>query len=93
MNNKKKILTTIKALVLSTASIYFINKLVQLKATVKERLYTGNSEYYSWKFGKIHYSVHGSGSPILLIHNLSCYIVRPLLYEIHLLHVLFLGKR
>lgn len=72
MNNKKKILTTIKALVLSTASIYFINKLVQLKATVKERLYIGNSAYYNWKFGKIHYSVHGSGSPILLIHNLSC---------------------
>ncbi|HAU84885.1 MAG TPA: alpha/beta hydrolase [Lachnospiraceae bacterium] len=72
MNNNKKIISTIKVLVLSTAGICFINKLVQLKSTAKEYLYTSNNEYYNWKFGKIHYSIHGSGSPILLIHDLSC---------------------
>ena len=72
MNNNKKVISTIKVLVLSTAGICFINKLVQLKSTAKEYLYTSNSEYYNWKFGKIHYSIHGSGSPILLIHDLSC---------------------
>lgn len=72
MNSNKKIISTIKTLVLSTAGIYLINKLLQLKSTTKEYLCTSSSQYYHWKFGKIHYSVHGSGSPILLIHDLSC---------------------
>lgn len=72
MNSNKKIISTIKTLVLSTAGIYFINKLIELKSTAKEYLYTSNSECYNWKFGEIHYSIQGSGSPILLVHDLSC---------------------
>lgn len=62
----------INAVLLSTTSMYFFNKLLQLKAVSKERLYSSNSNFYNWKFGKIFYTVHGTGSPVLLIHDICC---------------------
>lgn len=72
MSNKKKIFSLVNIGIAATASVYCINKLLFLKSTKKERLYSSNSSYYNWKFGKIHYTVHGTGTPILLVHDLSC---------------------
>ncbi len=38
-------------------------------ASLKEMLDTGNKSIYKWRFGKIHYTKKGKGSPILLIHD------------------------
>lgn len=72
LSNKKKILSFVNIGIAITASVYCINKLLFLKSTRNERLYSNNSSYYNWKFGKIHYTVHGTGTPILLVHDLSC---------------------
>lgn len=39
---------------------------------MKELLYSPNSNYYNWRFGKIFYTKKGSGSPVLLIHDIDC---------------------
>lgn len=72
MNSKKKLSFFVKFSVVSSASLYLINKLLFIKSTSKERLYSSNSNFYNWKFGKIFYTVRGTGSPILLIHDLTC---------------------
>ncbi|SET52165.1 alpha/beta fold hydrolase [[Clostridium] polysaccharolyticum] len=72
MNSKKTLSTILKTVIITTSGLYLINKFLQVKATSKERLYSSNSNYYNWKFGNIYYTVHGSGSPILLIHDLTC---------------------
>jgi len=72
LNTKKTISNLIKIGAFSTTGIFFINKLLFIKSTSKERLYSDNGNFYNWKFGKIFYTVHGKGSPILLIHDLSC---------------------
>lgn len=52
--------------------IYFINKLIFFTAKLKEKLYSENSNFYNWRFGKIFYTKKGSGSPLLLIHDMNC---------------------
>ena len=39
---------------------------------MKDVLYSENSNYYNWRFGKIFYTKKGSGNPVLLIHDLNC---------------------
>lgn len=68
-NNKLKygfILTSTSIL-----SISMINKIIFKLSTIKETLYSKNSNYYSWRFGKTFYTIQGEGSPILLIHELN----------------------
>lgn len=66
----KVILTTTTAIALTTLIIGLINKLVYLFISLEDRLKSDNSYYYQWKFGKIHYTKHGQGKPLLLIHSL-----------------------
>ena len=72
LNTRKKISNLAKIGIISTLSIFLLNKLLFLKSTAKERLYSDNGNFYNWKFGKVFYTVHGKGSPILLIHDLAC---------------------
>lgn len=51
--------------------ITLINKFIFILSTLNKKLYEMNSYYYQWKFGKIHYTVSGSGDPILLIHSMN----------------------
>ena len=51
--------------------IYIINKLVSALATLNNISSAKDGEYYNWRFGNIFYKKQGSGSPILLIHDLS----------------------
>lgn len=55
---------------ISLCTITLINKIIFITSTIKNNLYSSNSYYYQWKFGKIFYTVQGTGKPILLIHSL-----------------------
>ena len=50
-------------------SIYVYNKFIEQTATKSNLLRDTNGEYYSWKYGNIYYTKTGSGSPVLLIHD------------------------
>lgn len=68
--NKK--LTTIALLSgLSITTIHTINKIHTSLCTVKNLLNNSENYFYEWRFGKIRYQKKGSGSPLLLIHDLT----------------------
>lgn len=68
---KHKIKTFIILSGLTTASIHIINKIQYSLYTVKNYLKYTNNNHYEWRFGKIRYIKKGTGSPILLIHDLT----------------------
>lgn len=70
---RHKIITLGILLSLATGIIYFINRLIFASATLKNLLKSSANNYYSWRFGKIYYKKTGSGSPVLLIHDLTVY--------------------
>ncbi len=73
MKNRMKIIVTLTGLV--TASLYLINRIQYSLSTSKNilnsEIETISGSFYEWRFGKIHYTKKGSGSPLLLIHNLT----------------------
>lgn len=74
MKKKGKILSTFGLLMAGATSIIVIyNKLVTIFSNAKDKLSTENGRFYSWRFGKIYYTKTGSGSPVLLIHDLYPY--------------------
>lgn len=72
MKEKSTISTLIKAGIAITGGMYLFNKtisyLAQNNSTLNNR---ENENYYISKHGKIFYTKTGTGSPILLIHDLS----------------------
>lgn len=68
--HSRKLLTISLLLTTTSAAIFAINKLINTSAVLKNILHGNSKNYFHWKFGKIHYTVQGSGSPILLIHDL-----------------------
>lgn len=66
----RKLLTVSLLFAATSTTIFFINKFINASAVVKNILKRKSENYFNWKFGKIHYTVHGSGSPILLVHDL-----------------------
>ncbi len=69
MNHKGKTLLFLTAL--TTATIHVINRIEYSHATIKNTLASTNNKYYEWRFGKIRYTKVGSGTPILLLHDLT----------------------
>lgn len=55
---------------ISTFTIHFINHIQYSLNTVKNVLSCSDNNYFEWRFGKIRYTKKGSGTPVLLIHNL-----------------------
>lgn len=55
---------------MTSTTIYNTNKAVNISATIKNLLHKRSKNFYSWKYGQIHYTVEGSGSPLLLIHDI-----------------------
>ncbi|GMQ63859.1 alpha/beta fold hydrolase [Vallitalea maricola] len=55
---------------ISLITISLINKIIFITSTIRNNLFSCNSYYYGWKFGKLFYTVQGKGKPILLIHSL-----------------------
>lgn len=73
-DNKHKILTATILTSLAGLSIYGINKLINKTATIKDLLYPEETNHtYEWRFGNIYYTKEGSGSPLLLLHDLNQY--------------------
>lgn len=72
MNKRKKRLAAILALlVFAAAVIYAVNKFIAKAATARNLLQKKPSSVFSWRFGDIHYTKTGEGSPLLLLHELS----------------------
>lgn len=70
-NNKHKLITLGILATLATGVIYAVNRFVFASAILKDILKPKEDHYYKWRFGNIYYTKHGSGSPILLIHDFT----------------------
>lgn len=68
MRHKFNTIFTLTSLV--TISIHIINKITGSMYTVKNKLSGQDNHYYEWRFGKIRYTKNGTGTPLLLIHDL-----------------------
>ena len=53
------------------AAIHFMNRIQYSVSTAKETLSGLDNNYYEWRFGKIRYTKKGSGTPLLLLHDLT----------------------
>ena len=53
------------------AGIYTYNRFIEKTATKHNLLTDTNGEYYAWRHGNVYYTKSGSGSPILLVHDLN----------------------
>lgn len=69
---KNKLLYASALAGLTAASIYGINKTINIVANTKSTLANPNGLKYEWRFGNIFYTKQGSGKPVLLIHDLTC---------------------
>lgn len=68
-NNVK---TLLKLTVITSAFIYAYNGIIIYNASIKKRLVrTTNKRYYRSSNGNLFYTIHGEGSPLLLIHDLT----------------------
>lgn len=56
---------------LAAGTIHLLNRFVDMTAEMKNILKSQNGDYYDWKNGKIFYTKRGTGSPVLLIHELN----------------------
>lgn len=71
--NKHKLITIGILLTLATGIIYVINHLIFVSSVIKNILKSKKSNYFKWRFGNIYYTKQGTGSPLLLIHDLTPY--------------------
>ena len=69
MNKKLKTISVVAGT--SIAAIHLFNKLQYSLATVKDTFHCTQNNYYEWRFGKIRYTKKGTGSPLLLVHDLT----------------------
>lgn len=69
MKQKGKTILFLTALAATT--IHVMNRLEYSHATMKNVLACTENKYYEWRFGKIRYTKKGSGTPLLLLHDLS----------------------
>lgn len=56
---------------LAAGTIHVINRFVDVTAEIKNILKSENGNQYEWKNGNIYYTKRGTGSPVLLIHDLN----------------------
>lgn len=70
-----KIKKTIKNLIcygtITIGIMHFINQVIYQKSKTTKPLLQKNEKYYDSRIGRIFYTVHGNGSPLLLIHDLD----------------------
>lgn len=68
---KSKLKTIALLSLLTTFTLFIVNKILYSLSTLKGILYTKENNYYEWRFGKIRYTKKGKGTPILLLHDLT----------------------
>ncbi|WP_167957626.1 alpha/beta fold hydrolase [Anaerosporobacter faecicola] len=71
MKKNKKVSIALFTTAAVAAFTIFINKLTFYLAAKQDKLYLPNSNYYEWRFGKIYFTKHGQGEPVLLVHDLD----------------------
>lgn len=69
--NTKNIVKAIGITTATLGTIHLINKGITSLAIKNEMLYECTGNFYSWRLGNIYYTKRGTGSPILLIHDLT----------------------
>lgn len=69
--NVQRLLTISILTSMTGAGIFAVNKLINASAVIRNALHNKSQYFYDWKFGRIHYTLEGSGSPLLLLHDLS----------------------
>jgi len=77
---RHKFNTIVTLSTLTAITMHIINKVICSFSSVKNKLSGSENHYYEWRFGKIRYTKNGSGSPLLLIHDLT---VGSCQYEYH----------
>ena len=90
---------------LAAGTIHFVNRFINMTADIKNILKAENGNFYDWKNGQIYYTKRGSGSPLLLIHDLNpvsssyewCKVIRKLekkhtVYTLDLLCLLYTSR-
>ena len=69
---KNKIIYTAAITGIAAASIYGINKTINVIANTKSTLANPNGLQYQWRLGNIFYTKQGEGKPVLFVHDLTC---------------------
>lgn len=67
---KNKLRAAILLTSISLIAMHIINRILSFFTNKKDTKTLGNSNYFEWRFGKIHYSKQGKGKPVLLVHDL-----------------------
>lgn len=67
---KHRLKTFVKLVVGTSVTMYLANKWIESSALIHKLLKTDAGKFYNWRHGKIYYTKSGSGSPVLLIHDL-----------------------
>lgn len=68
---KKAIKNILTFSALTIGSLHVANLIIENHATRLNLLDTKTGHFYKYRYGKIYYEKHGSGAPIVLIHNLA----------------------
>lgn len=55
---------------LAAGCIYGINQFIDTTSGIKNLLASNTGHFFEWRYGNIFYTIHGQGSPLLLIHDL-----------------------
>lgn len=72
MKKQNLLSTIIKVTATVAGGMYIFNKAIDYLSTTNNTLINSDNEnYYLGKHGKIYYTKSGSGSPVLLVHDLS----------------------
>ncbi len=72
MKTLKKLSLTLAASVSTLAGIHMLNSYIA-KNSIKNNITNLSNHFYETKFGKISFYEVGTGTPIILLHNLSSY--------------------
>jgi len=73
MKTKNKVILFLSLAAASVLAADLTNRIIRIRATMDETLKKTRFSVFSFKEGKIAYREEGSGSPLLLIHDLKCY--------------------
>ena len=68
--NGHRLLTLAALLGTAAGVIHIANRFKDATSQFKDMLEQSHSKTYDWRFGKIHYTKQGQGSPLLLIHDI-----------------------
>lgn len=68
---KQRLKKLIKLTIWASVVMYLINKFIESDALIRHLLKVSPNGFYHWKHGKIYYTKQGSGTPVLLVHELS----------------------